>query len=197
MNKKFLKIASAIMFFGAAFSCSNEPQTFKKTKIDSDYSIHQFTKVKTIEDEYFDFSTLKGKKVMIVNTASKCGLTPQYKDLQSLYEKYKSENFEIIGFPSNDFMSQEPGNNKEIVQFCTSNYGVTFPLMSKIKVKKEESQDPVYSYLTNKSLNKVADSKVSWNFQKYLIDENGFIAKIIPPRTNPLDTAITHWIEQK
>jgi glutathione peroxidase-family protein len=138
-------------------------------------------------------SDFKGKKVVVVNTASKCGLTPQYKDLQALYEKYGSDKFVIVGFPANDFMSQEPGTNDEIGAFCQKNYGVTFPMMSKISVKGED-QHPIYQFLTQKSKNGLEDNEVEWNFQKYLINENGELEKVISPRTSPMDDAITSWI---
>ena len=156
-------------------------------------SIHEF-KVESISGESYDFSNLKGKKIMIVNTASKCGLTPQYQQLEALYQKYKNDNFVIIGFPSNDFMGQEPGSNEEIVTFCKKNYGVTFPLMSKVKVKGKGMCD-VYSFLTNKSKNGLEDNKVQWNFQKYLLDENGHLVKVISPRITPDDSQISAWIE--
>jgi glutathione peroxidase len=157
-------------------------------------SIYQF-KVKDINGKTFDFANLKGKKIMVVNTASKCGLTPQYEELEALYTKYKSKNFVIVGFPANDFMSQEPGTDQEIAQFCQLNYGVSFPMMSKISVKGKEMH-PVYEFLTQKAKNGKEDSKVEWNFQKYLIDENGHLAKVISPRVLPNDPSIIAWIEQ-
>ncbi len=155
-------------------------------------SIHQFT-VTDLEGEEFDLASLKGKKVMVVNTASKCGLTPQYKDLQALYEKYENQNFVIIGFPANNFMGQEPGSDEEIAEFCERNYGVYFPMMSKISVKGKD-QHEVYQFLTQKSKNGVEDSKVEWNFQKYLINQEGELEKVISPRTNPQDQEIIDWI---
>ena len=155
--------------------------------------IYQF-KVKTLSEEDFDFSSLKGKKVMIVNTASKCGLTPQYKDLQALYDTYKEENFVIVGFPANNFAKQEPGTNAEIAEFCQLNYGVSFPMMSKISVKGKDMH-PLYQFLTQKSKNGFEDSKVSWNFQKYLIDENGNLVQVIAPKTLPTDESIVSWIK--
>ncbi|MFN5983962.1 MAG: glutathione peroxidase [Fluviicola sp.] len=155
-------------------------------------TIYQFT-VKDINGNSFPLSQLKGKKVMIVNTASKCGLTPQYKQLQELYTMYKDSNFVIIGFPSNDFMGQEPGTNDEIESFCQVNYGVTFPMMEKITVKDKEIH-PLYSFLTEKSKNGLEDSKVKWNFQKYLINENGVLEKVIDPRTLPTDAQVIEWI---
>ena len=158
-------------------------------------SIHEF-KVENINGEEFDFSSLKGKKIMVVNTASKCGLTPQYERLEALYQKYKNDNFIIIGFPSNDFMGQEPGSNEEIIAFCKKNYGVSFPMMSKVKVKGNDKCD-IYSFLTLKSQNGLEDNKVQWNFQKYLLDENGFLVKVLSPRTLPDDPQISSWIEGK
>ena len=158
-------------------------------------SIYDF-KVTDLYGKEFDFSSLKGKKVMIVNTASECGLTPQYENLQSLYEQNKDNNFVIVGFPANNFGGQEPGSNEEIAQFCKMNYGVSFPMMSKISVKGDDMH-PIYSYLTQKSKNGLEDSEVAWNFQKYLIDENGKLVRVVPPKTLPTDDTIVAWINQK
>jgi glutathione peroxidase len=141
-------------------------------------------KVNTLEGQPFDFASLKGKKVMIVNTASKCGNTPQYKDLEEIYEKYAGSNFVIIGFPANNFGGQEPGTAAEIREFCTKNYGVTFPMMEKISVKGNDMH-PVYQWLTSKAKNGVMDSEVKWNFQKYLIDEKGNLVDVIAPKEKP------------
>ena len=156
-------------------------------------SIHSFT-VEDINGDLFDFSSLKGKKVMIVNTASKCGLTPQYKKLEALYQLYKDQNFVIIGFPANNFMWQEPRTNEEIKAFCDKNYGVSFPIMAKISVKGK-NQHPAYAFLTQKDKNGVKDSSVKWNFQKYLIDKNGMLVDVISPRTQPDDEKILNWIK--
>lgn len=158
-------------------------------------TIYPFT-VKDIDGNDFSFEQLKGKKIMVVNTASKCGFTPQYEQLEDLYEKYKDQNFVIVGFPSNDFMGQEPGSNDEIKQFCQKNYGVTFPMMSKIKVKGKDKA-PIYKFLTSKAENGFKDSKVEWNFQKYLIDSDGTLAGVYSPKTLPNDPAIINWIESK
>lgn len=153
-------------------------------------------KVKNIDGEDFDLATLKGKKVLVVNTASKCGFTPQYEDLQALYEKYSAKNFVIIGFPANNFMKQEPGSNEEIKEFCTSKYEVTFPMMSKISVKGDDIH-PLYQWLTEKEMNGKKDSNVKWNFQKYMIDENGNFVDVASPKTTPFDDQIVNWIENK
>lgn len=153
-------------------------------------------RVETINGEPFDLSSLKGKKVLVVNTASKCGLTPQYEGLQALYKKYGGENFTIIGFPANNFMGQEPGSNEEIQEFCQTNYGVEFPMMAKISVKGDDMHE-LYKWLTSKEQNGVMDSEVSWNFQKYMIDEQGKLVDMLSPRTKPDDPKIISWIEGK
>jgi glutathione peroxidase len=192
--KKVILAFSLVVFI----SCQNQAQnkTTTTSKIEKNTmtteNVYQF-KVTDLEENEFDFASLRGKKVMIVNTASKCGLTPQYKDLQALYEEYKDKGLVIIGFPANDFMSQEPGTNEEIGAFCQKNYGVTFPMMSKISVKGNEMA-PIYQFLTQKAKNGLQDSEVEWNFQKYLINERGELEKVISPRTKPNDKEILDWI---
>lgn len=156
-------------------------------------NIYQF-KVEDLNGDTFDFASLKGKKVMIVNTASKCGLTPQYKDLEALFKEYSNQGFVIIGFPANNFASQEPGTNKEIATFCKQNYGVTFPMMDKVSVKGDD-MCAIYKFLTQKSKNGVLDSDVKWNFQKYLIDEKGELVKVISSKTLPTDPEVVNWIK--
>ncbi len=150
-------------------------------------------KCKTIDGKDFNFSELKGKKVLVVNTASKCGFTPQYEDLEKLYQSYKDKNFVIIGFPANNFMHQEPGTNSDIKEFCTKNYGVTFQMMEKISVKGDE-MNPIYKWLTQKSLNGKLDSSVKWNFQKYMIDENGNLVDVVYSADKPMCEKIVNWI---
>lgn len=156
-------------------------------------SFYDFT-VKDIGGEDFFLSQLKGKKVLVVNTASKCGFTPQYEGLQELYEKYGGDDFIIIGFPANNFAKQEPGSDEEIAAFCKLNYGVTFPMMSKISVKGKD-QHPLYRWLTSKSENGVESSDVSWNFQKYMIDEEGQLVGHFEPAVKPDDEKLVSWIE--
>lgn len=156
-------------------------------------TLHNF-KVKDISGKEFDLASLKGKKVMVVNVASECGLTPQYENLEKLYKEYGGDKFTIIGFPCNDFGSQEPGTNEEIKTFCTKNYGVTFQIMDKVKVLGDDKCE-LYEWLTTKDQNGVEESEVKWNFQKYLIDENGNLVKMIPPRTLPDDQEIIDWIK--
>ena len=168
---------------------------FSLSNIQSQENIYQF-KVQDLYGNEFDFSTLKGKKIMVVNTASECGLTPQYEDLQKLYDTYKDNNFIIIGFPANNFGKQEPGSDKEIATFCKENYGVTFPMMSKISVKGKDMHE-VYQFLTQKEKNGLENSKVKWNFQKYLLNEKGELVKVVSPKTLPTDPVILNWIEEK
>jgi glutathione peroxidase len=184
------RVMKTILFF--ALSCLMLTTT--ETSLTKKESIHQF-KVKDINGKNFDFSSLKGKKVMVVNTASKCGLTPQYEKLEALYQKYKNKNFVIIGFPANNFMGQEPGSDDEIASFCQKNYGVSFPMMSKISVKGKDMH-PVYKFLTTKEKNGLENNDVQWNFQKYLIDEEGHLVKVISPRVQPDDETIIEWIEK-
>lgn len=150
-------------------------------------SIHQF-KVKGLLGDTIDFASFKGKKILVVNTASKCGYTPQYKELEELYTKYK-DKLVVVGFPANNFLRQEPGTNEEIASFCTKNYGVSFPMAAKISVKGKD-EAPIYKWLTNKSENGVLNAKIKWNFNKFLIDENGVIISYFPSSVTPLSEEI-------
>ncbi len=150
---------------------------------------------KDINGNTIRFSEFKGKKLLIVNTASKCGFTPQYGDLQKLYDRYKDNGLVIIGFPCNDFGEQEKGSADEIKNFCQRNYGVSFLMMEKIHVKGENIH-PVYAWLTNKDKNGVGDSRVKWNFQKYLINEKGQLYTWVNSWRSPLCGKITRWIER-
>ena len=164
-----------------------------ENKVQDSEEIYQF-KVTDLYGEDFDFSTLKGKKIMVVNTASECGLTPQYEALQKLYDSYKDKNFVIVGFPANNFGGQEPGSDAQIAAFCKENYGVSFPMMSKISVKGGDMHE-VYHFLTEKQKNGLQDSEVAWNFQKYLLNEQGQLEKVVAPKTLPTDAEIVNWIE--
>ena len=156
---------------------------------------YDFT-VKTIDGKDFPLSSLKGKKVLVVNVASKCGLTPQYAQLEKLYEKYKEKDFVIIGFPANNFMGQEPGSNEEIAKFCSLNYDVTFPMMAKISVKGKDMA-PLYQWLTEKKQNGKENAPVQWNFQKFMIDENGNWVGAVSPKESPFSEKIITWIEKE
>jgi glutathione peroxidase len=183
--KTLMNIPVILMFSLAATEVSGQQKP----------SFYDYT-VTTLDGKEFPLSQLKGKKVLVVNTASKCGFTPQYAALEALYQKYGGDKFVIIGFPANNFLRQEPGTNAEIKEFCTRNYGVTFPMMSKISVKGGD-QHPLYNWLTSKKLNGVADAKVTWNFQKFLIDEQGHWVATYPPAEKPDSPAIVKWIEGK
>lgn len=156
---------------------------------------YDFT-VKDITGSDFPLSQLKGKKVLVVNTASQCGLTPQYEDLEKLYREYKDRDFVIIGFPANNFAGQEPGTNSEIAAFCTEKFDVTFPMMEKISVKGDDIH-PLYAWLTSEEDNGLEDSKVSWNFQKYMIDPDGSLVGHLSPKEKPYDEKILSWISDK
>jgi glutathione peroxidase len=193
--KNVLLLASCALLL---FSCKNQAQSQKSetkmsTPLVAKETIYQF-KVEDLSGKIFDFASLKGKKVMIVNTASKCGLTPQYKDLEAIYKEYKDKGFVIVGFPANNFASQEPGTNEEIASFCQLNYGVTFPMMDKVSVKGDDMCE-IYQFLTQKSKNGLQDSTVEWNFQKYLINEKGELEKVISPRTLVTDPEVLNWIK--
>jgi len=156
-------------------------------------SIHQFT-MTSIDGDEVSLDQYQGKVVLIVNVASKCGLTPQYKDLQALYTEKESEGLVILGFPANNFAGQEPGTDDEIETFCTKNYGVSFPMFSKISVKGKDMH-PLYQFLTEKDQNGVMDSNVKWNFQKYLIDKNGILVEMIAPSKSVLDAEVRTKID--
>ncbi|WP_269235886.1 glutathione peroxidase [Flavobacterium flavigenum] len=193
MNKIAFLVFSAVFLMAAQVQAQTSIKKSNTEKIMGKQTIYQF-KVQDLSGDTFDFSSLKGKKIMIVNTASKCGLTPQYKELEALYKEYGSKGFVIVGFPANNFASQEPGTNKEIAAFCQQNYGVTFPMMDKVSVKGDDMCE-VYKFLTQKSKNGLQDSEVEWNFQKYLINEKGELVKVIKPRTLPTDPEIVNWIK--
>ena len=150
----------------------------------------------TIDGGEFSFEQLKGKRVLIVNVASKCGYTPQYEQLQKLHEQYGGDDFVILGFPANDFGFQEPGSATDIKSFCSKNYGVTFQMMAKVKTNKSRGHG-VYQWLCNKSQNGSEDAKVSWNFNKFLIDENGQWIAHYESRMNPLSAEITNFAARK
>ena len=171
-----------IIFLAMTFSTTTQAQK----------SFYDYT-VTTIDGQEFPLSQLKGKKVLVVNTASKCGYTPQYAKLEELYQQHGGENFTIIGFPANNFLSQEPGTNEEIKEFCQVNYGVTFPMMEKISVKGGDIS-PLYQWLTEKDFNGVIDAKVKWNFQKFMINEDCTLAGMVPPGESPMGETIVEWI---
>ena len=156
-------------------------------------TIYQF-EMTSLQGEPVSLEMYKGKVVLLVNVASKCGLTPQYADLQETYSKYKDQGLVILGFPANNFAWQEPGSDEEIEQFCTKNYGVDFPMFSKISVKGKD-QHPLYQFLTQKEKNGVLDAKMKWNFQKFLVGKDGKLISVIDPRTKVTEEEIVVQIE--
>ncbi len=180
-----MALLSIFFFFKFFFS----PPTPKE---DVPQSIYAF-KVEALDGSTIDLSKYRGKKILIVNTASKCGFTPQYKGLEALYEKYK-RTMVIVGFPANNFGKQEPGTNQEIATFCQANYGVSFPMAAKISVKGDDMA-PIYHWLTEKKYNNYSDNSVKWNFQKYLINERGEMVAMFPSNVTPDDKSLIDAIE--
>jgi len=185
---KSTKAAVLIVLF--AFQVILSAQT-KEKQMETQPVLYSFT-MKTIDGNDKKLSDYKGKVLMIVNVASKCGHTPQYKGLEALYEKYKDQGFMILGFPANNFFSQEPGTNEEIKTFCSLNYGVTFDMFSKISVKGDD-QHPLYHYLTEDS---PVPGAVKWNFQKYLVDRKGNVVDKFSPGTEPTEKEVIAEIEK-
>ena len=179
---KMKKILFILMAFFGLFS--SQAQQAK--------SIHSF-KVKALDGKTIDFSKFKGKKILIVNTASECGFTSQYEGLQKLYETYKDQ-LVIVGFPANNFGGQEPGSNAEIGAFCQKNYGVTFPMAAKVSVKGDDTA-PIFKYLTEKDLNGVKNTTILWNFTKFLLDENGKLIDSFISTTKPTSESITKYLK--
>jgi len=167
---------------------------FAKANTAADFDISSYSKsiydysAKSIDGIDIDFKKFKGKKIMIVNVASRCGYTYQYAELQQLYKDYE-DYLVILGFPSNDFLWQEPGSNKEIKTFCSTTYGVTFPMFEKVSVKGQE-RHPIYSWLSSKNLNGYKDCVPSWNFNKYIIDEDGQLVADFGSKVSPLSNDI-------
>lgn len=183
-----LKIMKAILFLTLILVLNNQ-SIFAQIGESMFYDI----KINALSGEPIDLNVFKGKKILIVNVASKCGFTPQYKDLQTLFEKY-GDQLMIIGVPCNQFGAQEPGTNEEIATFCEKNYGVSFLITEKLDVKGKD-QHPLYQWLTQKDLNGVADSEVKWNFHKYLINEEGELIESYGSRVNPLSEEITKHLK--
>ena len=155
-------------------------------------TLYDFT-AKTIDGKEFDFSTLKGKKVLIVNIATECSLAPQLKKLQELYEEYGGDDFEIIGFPCNDFGKQEPGDNEHINQVCSNKFGITFQIMEKISIKGDDPH-PIYKWLTSSEENGTLDARVTWNYQKFIINENGEVVDSFSPISSPKGNRMIEWL---
>ncbi|MBK8341088.1 MAG: glutathione peroxidase [Flavobacteriales bacterium] len=189
MRTLLIPIIALLMACGEPLPKTEQPQD--QTDVTDLYSLTAVD----IHGKPFSFGSLRGKKVLIVNTASECGNTPQYAQLQELHETYQDKGLVIVGFPSNDFGGQEPGSEAEIETFCRQNYGVTFPLMSKVRTKGAE-QHPVYQWLTRKALNGVQDAEVGWNFHKFLIDTEGHLVKDVSSEVSPLDEQVMTWLQR-
>jgi glutathione peroxidase len=185
---KLLAISAALLSCNLQTTETKMTNSTNSEAVVAAKSIYDF-KVEGLEGGTIDFSSFKGKKILIVNTASKCGYTPQYEDLEKLYETYK-DKLVIVGFPANNFGGQEPGTNTEIKEFCKKNYGVSFPMAAKISVKGEDMA-PIYKYLTSKNENGVLDAVVGWNFGKFLQDEKGNLLNYFPSMVTPMSEEIT------
>ncbi len=186
---KLLALSAIVLSCAAQTSQPTQASEIKNISqpFDSTKNIHKF-KVESLDGGTIDFSSFKGKKILVVNTASECGYTPQYKDLEALYEKYK-DKLVIVGFPANNFGGQEPGTNTEIKAFCQKNYGVTFPMAAKVSVKGDDAA-AIYQWLTHKVQNGVLDAEIKWNFNKFLLDENGKMVAYFPSKVAPLSEEI-------
>ena len=191
MMIKLIALSAIILSCASQSSQSTENKTTDKVMInpsDTTKSIHKF-KVASLDGGTIDFASFKGKKILVVNTASECGYTPQYKELQALYEKYK-EKLVVVGFPANNFGGQEPGSNTEIKSFCELNYGVKFPMAAKISVSGDDMA-AIYKWLTSKAQNGILDAEIKWNFNKFLLDENGYMIEYYPSKVTPMSAEIT------
>lgn len=191
MKKIFLLLLSFMAFLQ---SCTNQKSEISKAKTTElmGKTIYDF-KVEGLDGKEINFADFKGKKILIVNTASECGFTPQYADLEKVYEQYK-DKLVVIGFPANNFGGQEPGTNTEIGAFCQKNYGVTFPMAAKVSVKGDDTA-PIFKFLTEKELNGVKNTSILWNFTKFLVDENGKLIDSFVSTTKPTDQAITKYLK--
>ncbi len=191
MKKIFLILLSFVAFLQ---SCTHQKTELSKSKTQElmGKSIYDY-KVESLDGKEINFADFKGKKILIVNTASECGFTPQYADLEKLYEDYK-DKLVIVGFPANNFGGQEPGTNQEIGAFCQKNYGVTFPMAAKVSVKGDDKA-PIFKFLTEKELNGVKNTTILWNFTKFLLDENGKLVDSYISTTKPTSSSITKHLQ--
>ena len=176
-------------------SCKNQKNDIsqtKTTKSNMEQTIYDY-KVESLDGKEINFADFKGKKVLVVNTASECGFTPQYADLEKLSKDY-GDKIVVVGFPANNFGGQEPGSNQEIGAFCEKNFGVTFPMAAKVSVKGDDTA-PIFKYLTQKDLNGVKNTAILWNFTKFLIDENGHLIDSFISTTKPTSESITKYLK--
>lgn len=183
------------LLFALGFSilaCTQQKKEISQDKNAAMKTIHDY-KVESLDGNEINFANFKGKKILIVNTASECGFTPQYADLETISKKY-ADKVVVVGFPANNFGGQEPGSNEEIGAFCQKNYGVTFPLAAKVSVKGDDTA-PVFKYLTEKDLNGVKNTSIMWNFTKFLLDENGKLIDSFISTTKPTDEKIVKYFK--
>jgi glutathione peroxidase len=190
---KLLAVTAALLSCGAQTNNNldgdgSDRSDFNPPKIVKEKSIYDF-KVEALDGTTIDFANFKGKKILVVNTASQCGYTPQYEGLEALYKKYQ-DKLVIVGFPANNFGGQEPGTNTEIKEFCKKNYGVTFPMAAKVSVKGDDAA-PIYKWLCSKSQNGVLDAEVGWNFGKFLLDEKGNLITYFSSKVTPMSEELT------
>ncbi|MFN8259187.1 MAG: glutathione peroxidase [Bacteroidales bacterium] len=188
-----MKTLQFLVFFLCSMNLFSQENNGNKS--DSLAPVYQF-KMKDILGQEFDFGCLEGKKILIVNTGSKCMYGPQLHDLQKLYMKYKDSGFVVVAFPSNSFARREPDPDNEIEEKYRDKYGITFPVMAKSEMK-DENINPLFDYLTNKVQNGINNQPVQWNFQKYLVNRNGFLSKVVEPKVKPFDDEIIKWIESE
>lgn len=191
MKKTFILLLSIFAFFQSCINQKSETAQQKTNELKGT-TIYDY-KVEALDGGVIDFKDFKGKKILIVNTASECGFTPQYKDLEKIYNQYKDQ-LVIIGFPANNFGGQEPGSNVEIGAFCQKNYGVTFPMAAKVSVKGDDTA-PIFKFLTEQELNGVKNTTILWNFTKFLLDENGKLIDTFISTTRPTDEAIVKYFK--
>jgi len=183
------------LLFALGFSilaCTQQKKEISQDKNAAMKTIHDY-KVESLDGNEINFANFKGKKILIVNTASECGFTPQYADLETISKKY-ADKVVVVGFPANNFGGQEPGSNEEIGAFCQKNYGVTFPLAAKVSVKGDDTS-PIFKYLTEKDLNGVKNTSIMWNFTKFLLDENGKLIDSFISTTKPTDEKIVKYFK--
>ena len=186
-------ILAAVLFM--AFKLRPSVKSPNGQMIQTDKSVYDYT-LTDIDGKAVNLGNFKGKVLILVNVASKCGLTPQYEQIESFYESWKDKNVVVLGFPANNFMGQEPGSNEEIKTFCSTKYGVTFPMFGKISVKGEDIH-PLYQYLTKKDLNGWHEGEVSWNFQKFLINKEGKLVKVFSPRTQVTSEEFLNGVKEQ
>jgi glutathione peroxidase len=186
-------ILAAVLFM--AFKLRPSVKSPNGQMIQTDKSVYDYT-LTDIDGKAVNLGNFKGKVLILVNVASKCGLTPQYEQIESFYESWKDKNVVVLGFPANNFMGQEPGSNEEIKTFCSTKYGVTFPMFSKISVKGDDMH-PLYQYLTKKELNGWHEGEVSWNFQKFLINKEGKLVKVFSPRTQVTSEEFLNGVKEQ